>query len=66
MKQRKVNEVFTFRNVKLKVLESNKGCKDCYLDKCNISCGSKIVTNICGFCDGIRRNDENNVIFKKV
>ena len=64
MIERKVGEVFTFENVKLKV-KINGTCVGCYFEYYDMHICSEIK-EICGMCGAIQRKDGNQVIFSEV
>ena len=66
--ERKVDEVFEFNGIKLKVKRTNNpaACDGCYFDKFNNECRKINVIEETGLCYGGFRRDKNDVIFVEV
>lgn len=65
---RKIGEIFLFRDVQLEVYLDRNRCNECYLDSYDFEedegCRSKEIIEITGECYG--REGLENVIFKKI
>lgn len=69
--ERPIGQVFKYKGNSLKVYESNKNiipletCRDCYFNSCH--CVNRYSSNsYIGECSCIFRDDQNNIIFKKM
>ena len=63
--ERKVGEKFSFDDITLEVVET-MDCKGCYFNGMGLKCSYQIIRYIIGGCSQYSREDETNVIFKKV
>ena len=67
--ERQIGEQFDFLGVKIEVIEGEENsyddCEGCYFCDTPI-CGCEIITNYIGSCASSEREDNNDIIFKKV
>ena len=63
--ERKIGEIFDFKNMKLEVVEVTKPCVGCYFQKSDFNC-EYFKRDVIGFCCSFSRIDRRQVIFKKV
>ena len=66
--ERKVGEVFDFKEIKLQVKDiGNKACCDgCYFDESEHKCFDAHISGRIGVCSRLFRSDGKHVIFVKV
>ena len=62
--ERKINEVFDFKDHKLQVVE-HEDCLGCFFNNKGYNKGCLSGTNYAGECSCYDRNDRKSVIFKK-
>jgi hypothetical protein len=61
----KIGEVFQINGLTLRCEKAHKKCKGCFFIR-NKECLIRHINESLGFCSGIFRSDQNDVVFVKV